>query len=271
MSFLDHCDYIQWWCTNFRIVVGIVYIIMWILCHLETNTAQMFFFLVFYQPLLSQPAIDRLVPQFHAYLEQDDIWELLTETKRAKVWRNINNSQCYKIQGVIDTTPGTIMSLLFDVSQRPKWDKRTEEMRIIEFVGGYSRIIYAKSKPIWPCSARDMVRGSTASSFVHKFRSWVWCCFLYGGPYLIFRAVATVFVFYFVVTYELRQEDREWRDFEHHHQYWARRLSWCPLLCASRSWSCWTDTAKTSDWTRENALDSNRRYRSERRSPKGDR
>jgi hypothetical protein len=115
-----------------------------------------------------QNIIDDIVPKFYNYINSgEEMWSVITKTERTTVWKHHERDFCYKIEGVLDATPGTIINHLFDVSNRPKWDNKVEQQRVLEQISPMNRIIYVQTKPIWPCSARDM----TLFSYIEKIEN----------------------------------------------------------------------------------------------------
>ena len=99
-----------------------------------------------------------IVAKFWNYYNSgEEMWELITETDNTTIWKNKEKDFCYRIESVLDATPSAIISKLYNVNNRPVWDTQLKEQYIVESISLMDRIIYIQTKPVWPCSARDLV------------------------------------------------------------------------------------------------------------------
>lgn len=109
-------------------------------------------------PLHSQ--LEKLVDDFLHLAQSDASWQWLAEVGDPKVtiFRNPDLSPfSFKVRGRIQNTPATVFDLVTDVESRSEWDTMIVESRIIEVLDPRTRIVYMRTKPIWPTSSRDLV------------------------------------------------------------------------------------------------------------------
>jgi len=87
----------------------------------------------------------------------EDIWKLITSNDKTSVFKHKDKDFCYRIESIIDNTPATVMSEIYNIKNRPKWDHDLEKSYVIEQVSPYNRIYYIQTKSVLICSARDFV------------------------------------------------------------------------------------------------------------------
>ena len=84
-------------------------------------------------------------------------WVKVVDRSEITVLRKLDSSLCFKVITTLDNTAATCFDILSDVSKRTSWDQTCEEGRVIEELDRNTRIVYVRTKPIWPTSGRDLV------------------------------------------------------------------------------------------------------------------
>ena len=84
-------------------------------------------------------------------------WIKVVDRSEITVLRKLDSSLCFKVITTLDNTSATCFDILSDVSKRTSWDQTCEEGRVIEELDRHTRIVYVRTKPIWPTSGRDLV------------------------------------------------------------------------------------------------------------------
>lgn len=97
-------------------------------------------------------------------LAQDD-WELRRNEMGVRVYTRSLEGYAYKqVRSVVsleNTRLSSIVSLILDTSQCPRWSFRCTEARVVEWLGEQENYVYTVSDLPWPASDRDMISHAT--------------------------------------------------------------------------------------------------------------
>ncbi|KAG9069663.1 hypothetical protein KI688_008985 [Linnemannia hyalina] len=98
--------------------------------------------------------------KFMDYIDNKDIWvKVFEETSPGliEVYQFKDRPMCYKIIAVMDNTPAVTFDTLSEVSRRLEWDPLCEEAKALTEVSPGVKVLYVRTKGIWPTSSRDTV------------------------------------------------------------------------------------------------------------------
>ncbi|KAF9114621.1 hypothetical protein BGX27_010286 [Mortierella sp. AM989] len=99
------------------------------------------------------------------YINNTEIWEKVYEEDvrgKIEVYQYKARPMCYKIIAVMSNTPETTFDLLCDISRRVEWDPLCVEAKVITEIPPRVKIMYVRTKALWPTSSRDTLVLGTA-------------------------------------------------------------------------------------------------------------
>jgi len=96
---------------------------------------------------------------------EDARWTLLVDDSKShpplKQWKleQSGDSLCIKLVGVMDGDAQTLFNACMDERLRPEWDEMIEESKQLDMLSpkGHDRVIYVKTKAVFPTASRDLV------------------------------------------------------------------------------------------------------------------
>ncbi|KAI3650886.1 hypothetical protein MP228_004367 [Amoeboaphelidium protococcarum] len=98
--------------------------------------------------------------ELNSSLVDDAMWQQLVtqEDPRLVIHQNRDSAFNFRLYGQLrNTTPYTVFDLLCDTENRHKWDDLIEESRVLKHIDAQTRIVYIRTKGIWPAQSRDLV------------------------------------------------------------------------------------------------------------------
>ncbi|KAF9433515.1 StAR- lipid transfer protein 5 [Entomortierella beljakovae] len=122
-------------------------------------------------PVVKKPKVSPYANQVAAmekkltdYIENTEIWEKIYEEDvrgKIEVYQYKARPMCYKVIAVMNNTPETTFDLLCDITRRTEWDPLCVETKTVADVGPGLKILYVRTKAMWPTSSRDtLILGS---------------------------------------------------------------------------------------------------------------
>lgn len=108
-----------------------------------------------------QPYAKELVAmekKFMDYVENKDIWEKVHEENTRgmiEVYQYKARPMCYKVISVMNNTPEATFDLMSEIERRIEWDPLCEEAKTIASVSPGVKLLYMRTKGIWPTASRD--------------------------------------------------------------------------------------------------------------------
>ncbi|PVU89173.1 hypothetical protein BB561_005506 [Smittium simulii] len=120
--------------------------------------------------LLASKTLDHL----HQLLSEHT---LLPESPWAPVFENNSPFQhaiykhkllqnCFLLEGIVPSLPGSTFDMLNDILARPKWDLLFKKTEIIHQITQNTRVQYSEMFPVWPVSPRDSLVLSSSSEIL---------------------------------------------------------------------------------------------------------
>ncbi|KAI9024777.1 hypothetical protein DFJ74DRAFT_666282 [Hyaloraphidium curvatum] len=110
--------------------------------------------------------IPALLQRFFALVNSDPAsdpsspWTLtrsIDDGMRISVYQNAQADLSFKLVADLDVDAGDAFEALADSGARASWDDMTAESYVVQVLDTWTRIVYLRTRPVFPVSARDMV------------------------------------------------------------------------------------------------------------------
>ncbi|PVV04160.1 hypothetical protein BB560_001344 [Smittium megazygosporum] len=72
-----------------------------------------------------------------------------------QIYRHNTIENCFVIEALIPSSPGSAFDFMADIENRPSWDKMVQNAFVLQNISKHIKIQYTKMNPVWPTSSRD--------------------------------------------------------------------------------------------------------------------
>ncbi|KAI8815504.1 hypothetical protein BJ742DRAFT_670713 [Cladochytrium replicatum] len=115
-------------------------------------------------------------------------WQQVAQQSRGEfnvtVFKNTERPFCLRLEATLESTPEEAFDLLSDPDARPTWDDVTNECGILEHVQPACRVMYMRTKAIFPTAARDVLVFGSARRMVEAGpRTYIYAISGYGDSH----------------------------------------------------------------------------------------
>ncbi|KAI8814372.1 hypothetical protein BJ742DRAFT_333388 [Cladochytrium replicatum] len=115
-------------------------------------------------------------------------WQQVAQQNRGEfnvtVFKNTERPFCLRLEATLESTPEEAFDLLSDPDARPTWDDVTNECGILEHVQPACRVMYMRTKAIFPTAARDVLVFGSARRMVEAGpRTYIYAISGYGDSH----------------------------------------------------------------------------------------